>query len=58
MSEINYYEIVKELYEISDRFNDWELKFICDMYNNGPYGFSEKEKSCILKMNKKYRKHN
>ncbi|MFW9871967.1 MAG: anaerobic ribonucleoside-triphosphate reductase [Candidatus Thorarchaeota archaeon] len=58
MSKIKYSHIVEKLVEISDRFNDWELGFICDMYNNRDDSFSEREKEKILELNNKYRKSN
>lgn len=57
MNKINYEKIVKNLSEISDKFNDWELEFICSCYNwSGEH--TEAQKKIILKMNNKYRKCN
>ena len=56
--EINYKKIVEKIAEISDRLGDWELEFICGMYNDRPNGFSEREQEKILEINSKYRKCN
>lgn len=57
-SKINYRKIIEKLCEHSHKFNDWELDFICGMYNDRPNGFSEREEEKILEMNNKYRKCN